>query len=282
MKRNQITTFITFGIAAVVFVCLFFFTFHSRADRHDKFEVQIVAFGDSQLGLVRDETSVLSQIGSLMDMTVFNAAFGGTCVSRIDTEHRLDYDKDALSLAALAKAVVMDDFGVQQAARFRESNTEHFEWTVDDLEAIDFSAVELVLIQHGLNDYYAGVPIRNEEDIYDEYTFTGALRSALEALRQANPNMRIVLVTPSYSWLIPAEETCEEHDGGGGVEEEYVLAEIELAEELGVEVIDVYHDVYPHEKWEDWKLYSDDGLHPNEAGRKLLADIIAGYLKQTP
>lgn len=265
-------------IAFLLFLLLAAATLRDRSDRLERVQVQMVALGDSLFGLVRDETSIPAQVGELMGMTVFNGAFGGTCVSRIDGEHRLDYGKDALSLVGLAKAVAGDDFGVQQSLKFRESNTEYFEETVDGLERVDFSSVELVLIMHGLNDYYSGVPIRNEKDPYDEYTFTGALRSAIEFLLRANPGMRIVLVTPAYSWYLDMEQTCEEYNGGGMVQEDYVNAEIELADELGIEVIDVYHDVYPHDRWEDWELYTVDGLHPNESGRKLLSGIIAEYL----
>lgn len=279
MKEDRGIKRIIYGASAVVFACVFFFTFHGRTHRFERQQVQIVTFGDSMFGLVRDETSIPSQIGELLGKTVFNAAFGGTCVSRLDQEQRLDYAKDALSLVGLTRAVAADDFGVQQTVKVREVSTQHFEETVDQLEGIDFSAVELVLIQHGLNDYYTGVPIRNEEDPYDEYTFAGALRSSLESLRRANPEMRIVLITPVFSWYLSTHQTCEEYDGGGGVQEDYIRAEMEVAEELGIEVIDVYHGVYSHEKWEDWELYTEDGFHPNKDARGLLAGIIADYLK---
>lgn len=266
-----LTAFLLLGLLAAA-------TLRDRSDRLERSQVQIVALGDSIFGLVQNETSIPAQVGALTGMTVFNGAFGGTCISRIDEERRLDYVKDSLSLVGLAKAVAADDFGVQQTLKNRESNTQYYEETVDKLERVDFSSVELVLIMHGLNDYYSGVPIHNEKDSYDEYTFIGALRSSLEFLRQANPGMRIVLVTPTYTWYLASGETCEEYNVGNGVQEDYINAEMELAKELGIEVIDVYHDVYPHEKWEDWELYTVDGFHPNESGRELLAGIIAEYL----
>lgn len=278
MKESRSSKIIIYVIAVVIFIGLFFFTFRSKTDGLARRQVQMVAFGDSLFGLARDETSIPAQVGELMGMTVFNGAFGGTSVGRIN-DGRLDNAKGSVSLVGLAKAIAAEDFGVQHSMKMRESSTEYFEDTLDELEHIDFSTVELVLIMHGLNDYYSGIPIRNEEDSFDEYTFVGAFRSALEYLRQTNPTMRIVLVTSTYTWLQSTGQTCEEYNVGNGVQEDYVCAEIELAEELGVEVIDVYHGVYPHEEWEDWKLYTMDGLHPNEAGRELLANIIAGYLK---
>ena len=63
--------------------------------------------------------------------------------------------------------------------------------------------------------------------------------------------------------------------------EEYVEKEIQVAEEPGVEVINLYHDFFPHENWEDWEIYSFDGLHPNEAGRALISEKIATHLEET-
>lgn len=267
------------ALAAILLALLAAVTLWDRSGRLERSQVQMVVFGDSLCGLVRDETSIPAQIGELTGMTVFNGAFGGTCVSRIDEERRLDLAGDSLSLVGLTKAVAADDFGVQQSLRISVAGTEHFEATVDELERIDFSVVELALIMHGLNDYYSGVPIHNEKDPYDEYTFIGALRGSLEYLQRANPDMRIVLVTPSYTWYLATGQTCEEFDAGYGVQEDYIRAEMELAQELGIEVIDVYHDVYPHENWDDWALSTVDGVHPNERARNLLAGIIAEYLK---
>ena len=51
-------------------------------------------------------------------------------------------------------------------------------------------------------------------------------------------------------------------------------------EALNVEVIDIYHDYYPHDTWDDLYLYTDDGLHPNEAGREKIAQTIAERLNK--
>ena len=57
-------------------------------------------------------------------------------------------------------------------------------------------------------------------------------------------------------------------------------AELRAAEELDIEIIDVFHDFSPHEKWEDKDLYMTDGIHPNEAGRERMARIIAEELNR--
>ena len=90
--------------------------------------------------------------------------------------------------------------------------------------------------------------------------------------------MRILLVTPTYTWYTAQGLTCEDIDNGGGYLEDYVNAELGLAGELGLEAVDLYHDFFPHENDRDWERYTMDGLHPNEAGREKMADRIRDVL----
>ena len=277
--KIRVNLIIYWIIAAVLFVVLWRLTFPIRLS--DKvYEPQIVVLGDSIMGQVRDETAVSGYLSVLTGKDIFNGTLGGTCVSRINTEKRVAYTKDSLSFAAISRAAALNDFGPQQATIVRESATEHFPEVIDDLEKINFSKADILLVQYGVNDYHAGVPMENQEDPFDEYTFGGALRSAISFWREAYPDLRIILLTPTYSWYYYQGLTCEEMDEGGGILEDYVNAELRIAGEMNVEIIDLYHDLYPHEVWEDKEIYTSDGLHPNEAGRQLLAETIADYLNQ--
>lgn len=278
MKRGMQIRIIVYGIIAAVLFCVIWrLTFPVReSDR--TYAPQIVVLGDSMFGQVRDDTAVSEQLSILLGQEVFNGALGGTCISRIDAERRSAYTKDSLSLAAISRAAALNDFGPQQATIVRESATDYFPEVIDTLEEIDFSQVDILLVQYGVNDYHAGVPLENPENPYDEYTFGGALRSALSFWQEAYPDIRIVLLTSTYTWYEYEGLTCEEKDEGGGILEDYVNEEIRIAEEMNLEILDLYHDLYPHAVWEDWKIYTRDGLHPNEAGRQLLAEAIAAYL----
>ncbi len=281
MKANgSKKTIIYAAIAVLIFSATFALTFSGRTSGKDSQKVQLVAFGDSVFGEVRDGTGIPDRVAELLGMSFCNGAFGGTQAARGDREYRLDYGKDAFSLVGLSKSVYAKDFGVQQTIRLKESSTDYFEEVIDELARIDFAEVELILIQHGLNDFYAGVPVESAEDPYDEYTFTGALRTSLKLLRERCPEAEIVLVTPTYTWNFREELTCEEFDAGCGTMEDYLAAEKKVAQEFGIEVIDLYHDFFPHGQWSDWELYTRDGLHPNEAGRKMIAERIYDCLQE--
>ncbi|MDE6641699.1 MAG: SGNH/GDSL hydrolase family protein [Acetatifactor sp.] len=267
--------------AALLSLALFLSLFHAAQGKPKEQEAEIVVFGDSIMGEVRDRTAVPAQLETMMGRRVYNSGLGGTCAARTEQNTTLDYIWGTFSLVALAKAVEADDFGVQQSVVMRESNTEYFAEVIDELEKIDFSKVDIFLIQQGLNDYHLGVPIENPGNPFDEHTFLGALRVAVNSLKSRNPEARVVIVTPLFTWYTDERQmTCETADYGGGVLEDYVNAEIAFAEDMGIEVIDMYHDFFPHDEWEDWELYSRDGMHPNEAGREKIARRIAEHLRQ--
>ena len=267
-----------YGIVAAALFLLLLVLFFPGDREYLRVSYDAVFLGDSVYGLCRDETSIAAKVQDKTGLKCYNGGLGGTVLGRADAERRLGYTKDSVSAAGLVRSFVVKDFGVQKTVRVREPATDYFEDTLGDLGPIDFDQVKILFIGSGLNDYHAGNPIESTENPYDEYTYCGAIRSIVRELRDAYPDLRIIFITPPYTWYTVPELTCEEYDLGGGVLEDYVNAEIGLCQALDVEVIDIYHDFYPHDTWEDLYLYTDDGLHPNEASREKIAQAIADYL----
>lgn len=241
----------------------------------------IVVLGDSIYGLYRDETGVCAKLEQYLGKEIFNGALGGTCMGRLEENRGSSSVKDVFSMVGLSKAIISGDFRLQENTEIRENGTEYFPETIAALKEIDFSKVKILFISHCVNDYHSGEVIYGEE-AEDEHTYAGALRSTLAMLKKAYPKLRIILLTPPFTWYTELGLTCEEYVRGGKVLADYVDAQYVIAEEMDVELIDLYHDLFPHEVWEDWQRYSVDGLHPNEAGRELIARTIAEYLSEHP
>lgn len=280
MRKKEDRVKIAYSIAAIVLFVLLLFLFFPGDREYQRIPYDVIFLGDSVYGLCQDETSIPAKLQDKTGLKCYNGGLGGTVLGRGDEERRLGYTKDSISVAGLVRSFAVKDFGVQKTIHIREAATDYFENTLGDLGQADFDQVKILFIGSGLNDYHSGNPIEATDNLYDEYTYCGAIRSIVKELRDAYPDLRIIFITPPYTWYTIPEMTCEEYDLGGGVLEDYVNAQIGMCEALDVEVIDIYHDYYPHDTWEDLYLYTDDGLHPNEAGREKIAQTLADYLEQ--
>jgi lysophospholipase L1-like esterase len=214
-----------------------------------------------------------------LGVTIQDASFGGTSASYLDKDASLAHTLDNYCLAALARAITTGDYRVQRNARVNSLVITYFADRMAELEEVDLSGVKILLIDHCINDYQGGAVISDEQNPYNEYTYTGALRYALKNLQKEYPDLRIIMVSPTPVWYIETGKTGSDMDHGGGVLDQYVDAQRAVAEEFGVEWIDLYHGLYPEGSWDVGQQVSNDGIHPNEVGRELIAERLAEYLQ---
>lgn len=278
--NNRIVTGVTI-LAAVVIVFLL------CLPKDHKRQYDLVFLGDSVVGNVGDRQGLTDVVGERLGKTVFNGAFGGTAMSFWNEELQGSKISVDWCMFRLAQAICYDDWGSQlanvaYADHYQSTSTQVLEYFYDrmiQLSEIDFSQVEILFIEHGTNDYNVGQPLDNEENPYDGNTFGGALRSSLTLLQKTYPQMRIILITPIYCELGGnGENKCYNTSYGGGYLDDYVALEKQIAAELGVEVIDAYHESGIWE--ENVDVYLPDRLHPSEAGHALLGNLIADYLME--
>lgn len=271
-----------YGICGV-FIMLALLPFLLGSERETDTQAQILFLGDSILGQYRDETSIPALVGEMLDTEVFNGAFGGTTMSLQNRDYRDAYYWDGLSFSRLTRAIAAQDFGLQQTIRTKDYVTMDFRDIVDELDRLDLTSVQTVVISYGMNDYTTGSPIGGENSPEDPYTMEGAMRTGIRYLQRSYPQIRIIFISPTYCWFVntlgTTNETCESNDYGGGYLEEYVEAQRRVAGECGVEFVDLYHAYYPHEEYGDWSLYTNDGIHPSEAGRQKIAETLAKWLR---
>ena len=249
----------------------------------------IVFLGDSVIGNYAEPFGVTTVMEERLGRDVFNGALGGTSMSFIDEVDWESVSSGQWSMVKLAQAIYTDDWtsqlsGVSYAEYYRDvigQILDYFYERIHHLSQIDFSKVDILLIEHGTNDYNCGQPLNSTEDPFDVNTYAGALRTTLTLLQEKYPDLRIILVSPVYCEFVYNDGAkCYETDFGGGVLDDYVMMQKAVAEEYGVEWIDMYHG---SGIWSDTiDIYTYDKLHLTDEGKQLIGDFISDYLKENP
>lgn len=233
-------------------------------------KAEMVFLGDSILASEGSKGYVAERLEEALGLTVVNGCFGGSSAAWTETEY------DYLSLYSLSKSIVTGDFSQQKSTHIDTPATQYFDSRVEELAQVDFKQADILLIHYGTNDYHIAREIEGEWE-HDPYSFLGALGYAVDVIKARYPDLRMILVTPTYTWYLEQGGTCEDRDFGGGPLEEYVNALIGFAEEKGLEVIDQYHGLFPDTKPESWSRYTTDGVHLNDMGNELVAEQLIDY-----
>ena len=276
----------SFGIAVLVTGVILLL---ANAQGERKYEHDIVFLGDSVIGNHAEPFGVTSVMEERLGLDVFNGALGGTCMSFYTGDVRESVHSGQWSMVKLAQAIYAEDWtsqltGVSYSEHYRDvigQILDYFYERLHHLSQIDFTKVDILIMEHGTNDYNCGQALDSEDDPYDITTYAGALRTTLMLLQEKYPDLRIILVSPTYcEFIYDNNAKCYETDFGGGVLDDYIFVQKSVAEEYGVEWIDMYYD---SGIWSDTiDIYTYDKLHLTDEGKQLIGDLIADYLKENP
>lgn len=136
-------------------------------------------------------------------------------------------------------------------------------------EVMDKNA-DLIVVFGGTNDYGHGDALFGDVDSDDICTFCGAVNSLINKLKRDFPKAEIVFMTPLHRI---GEEVPSEPEGK--ILEDYVNAIRTICKKRGIALIDLFemNPLDPNDK-----ELVPDGLHPSDAGHKILAEVIAEEL----
>ena len=215
MKKDTIAKII-YGICAVAFEAFMIYAeirYENRGVTDPK-GTSIAIFGDSVMAYAQDDYCVAERLAGYTGMEVTDLSFGGTTMAYTVEDSTLASDRNFLSMASIALAYAADDFALPRNYDSKAPATEYFDERERELEALDLKKTDIVIIEHCLNDYHCGVPIGdlNSDSIY---TYLGALRTSVEKIRSINPNIRIIIVSPTSKWT-PDGTSGSDFDFGGG------------------------------------------------------------------
>ena len=184
---------------------------------------------------------------------------------------------DAFSMYRLVDAITSKDYTLQEAAVGH--TTDYAANRVATLKAIDWSKVDYVTVLYGTNDVQGGVALDNVEDPKDTTTYLGACRYALEKLWAAYPNLKVLLLTPIYRYWNDTQTDSDEKTFTGGKHfYEFGDGLLQVAADYKTSAVDLYRTLGINKINRAYYFPVGDGTHPNDLGRALLGEKIAGKL----
>lgn len=138
---------------------------------------------------------------------------------------------------------------------------------------------DLICLFAGTNDYGHDTPMGTIADTTD-ISFYGALRVVIGGLIAMYPNRRLVVMTPLHRYNFGGLVYDTDPNGAGNTLEDYVNAIKNVCKLYGVPVIDTFSisGLNPMVN-EIYQNYVTDGLHPNAAGHKLIAERVMAYFE---
>lgn len=239
----------------------------------------IVNFGDSIFGNARPPKDVSTYLATATNATVYNVAFGGCRMGK----HVGNWDD--FSMYRLADAIASGDWSLQNDALNYSDRTSYAETPLGLLKSIDFNDVDIITISYGTNDFTGKNAIDDVTNKYNTNTFAGALRYSIEKIQSAYPNIDIVLCTPTYRFWMDGDGVFTDDSStrniNGSTLTDFVQKTKDVANEYGLTVIDNYYNCGINSSNRTECFPSNDGTHPNETGRQMIAEYMATVLINT-
>lgn len=143
---------------------------------------------------------------------------------------------------------------------------------------INVSDSDIIGVFGGTNDFAQNIPI--EGDTKKQNELVGATSLLIDEIKQKNNNALIFFVPPMWRARINDSTKFVDIETNpndiGLFFKEYYNAIYKVCESKSVPVLDLYHDFIINKY--NYPYYLADGLHPNDAGYHLLADIFYNYI----
>lgn len=229
----------------------------------------MVNFGDSITGQAMRTYD--ENIEKNTGIQAINLGIGGARMANIGSG-----EINCLSMAETIKAMTTPGYDWSAQNTYSANNNYDFiKEHIKKMQSVDISKADMVSIWFGTNDFNSGAPPDNSGNLYDTYSVGGALRYSIEKLLEANPDMKILVITPTYrdrqtkysdNPYLSDEKNSDDFPNSKGI---YMTAYVEKIKEVAqgydnVKVIDMYTksgiDRY------NYNTYLWDGLHPGIRG----------------
>lgn len=244
----------------------------------------IVAFGNAPFADDRDSADSLANlISASTKATIYNVSVSGSYLAADGaTLSSSIAPLDAFNFYWLTTAFCLrnNDYIYQDIFQTLGDNL-----PPDGLEAyntllsIDFSTVDVIAIMYDGADYLAGHNMYSDDNDTDIQQFTGNLEAGIELIKQTYPDIRIIVMSPTYAYAVDEDGNYVSSDqyryGNQDVLSTYVIKEYESCYRQYVTFVDNLYGTVTEDNASD---YLTDNIHLNLEGRKKVAERFIYYL----
>lgn len=244
----------------------------------------IVVFGNAPFADDRGSSDNLaSLIAKETGATVYNCSISGSYLAAQHT----NFDPTLAPMDAyclywlvnLAAGVPLDGYYNDAAEALGDKTPPEAEEVVNTLKTLDFNTIDTVAIMYDATDYLMGNAMYNDDNPTDPTQFTGNLEASIEVLQSLYPQIRIIVMSPTYAYAIDEDGNYVSSDiyiyNGRDVLSTYVIKECYSANLHSVSFMD---NLYGSITEDNAKEYLTDNLHLNVKGRKLIAKRFEYFL----
>lgn len=237
-------------------------------------DLRILFVGNGSLADNKEsDTNLANIVRDKAHATVYNCAISGTYMSMKNHTYMVNFPYDAFSFYYLCTL-------------FTQGNTETASWaerdlgslpkdvseSIDLLQSIDYSELDVLCIYYDAADYLEQRSIIDFDNEGNPTTFCGALHSGIELVKEQYPHVRIIVMSPSFAYVV-------DEDGNYSSSFETTILEQPLSTYIGMQaqtcmgdnvsfVDNFYGSIYEEIADE----YLKDNILLNEKGHELLAD----------
>ncbi len=239
----------------------------------------IVAFGNAPFADDRSsEDNLATLIAQMTGATVYNCSVSGSYLAA---------DGDSLDAAAHPMDIFNFYWLCSLATGYHEDTDAEFHkgmdllgdsapaeaWDVyNTLTSVDLATVDVVVVMYDGSDYLAGHPMYNDAKDTDVTQFTGNTEAGIELLHYFYPNLRIIVMSPTYAYGLDENGDYISSDiqrYGWDVLSTYVIKQYASCNSRGVTFVDNLYGTINEDQAPE---YLTDHLHLNLAGRKKVAE----------
>lgn len=238
--------------------------------REDDGVTTILCLGDDPFSLNQGPGGLAEQIAAKTGATVYNGSFTGTTIAAQYASYNDGYILDAFSFSYVAQSLASGDFDLMTTAA-GYSYDEAFPRTTEMLKGLDMNSVDVICIMYDASDYINKRPCDDPNAPNDIITYTGGLRTGVQALQEAYPHIRIAVMSHTFCHYVNEDgnfENGDRTDLGHGTLSHYLQKELDAASDCGVSFIDNFYGSVNEDNYLD---YMTDYIHFNDAGREVLA-----------